>query len=128
MGTIINDVIAIIEEGRQKVYRAVNTYMVEAYWLAGRRIVEEELRGQDRAEYGKSIMKRLSEALTAKFGIGYSLSTLYDFKKFYITFSDEKIFHTACGKLSWSHNRLIMRIPDSKARTYYTVIPLYPTG
>src|SRR5690554_4552473 len=110
MEAVISDVINIIEEGRRKAYQAINTSMVEAYWLAGKRIVEDELAGNERAAYGKSVMKRLSEALTAKFGTGYSLSALYDFKKFYITFPDENIFHTACGKLSWSHNRLIMRI------------------
>jgi len=119
MEAVISDVINIIEEGRRKAYQAINTSMVEAYWLAGKRIVEDELAGNERAAYGKSVMKRLSEALTAKFGTGYSLSALYDFKKFYITFPDENIFHTACGKLSWSHNRLIMRISDPKARAYY---------
>lgn len=81
--------------------------------------VEEELQGQERAEYGKSIIKKLSEALTAKFGTGYSLSTLYDFKKFYTTFPDENIFHMACGKLACSHNRLIMRVNSPEARNYY---------
>lgn len=119
MESVISDVINIIEEGRRKAYRAINTAMVEAYWFAGKRIVEDELAGNHRAAYGKSVMRRLSEALTAKFGTGYSLSTLYDFKKFHITFSDENIFHTACGKLSWSHNRLIMRVSDPKARAYY---------
>lgn len=102
MENVIADVIAIIEAGRQKAYTSINTAMVEAYWLSGRRVVEEELQGQDRTEYGKSIIKSLSEALTKRFGAGYSLSALYDFKKFYMTFSDEKIFHTVCGKLSWS--------------------------
>ncbi len=87
------------------------------WWeMVGKRIVEEDMQSQDRAEYGKSIIKRLSEALTAKFGVGYSLSALYDFKKFYVTFSDEKIFHTACGKLNWSHNRLIMSVSEQRPK------------
>ncbi len=52
MEAVITDVINIIEEGRRKAYQAINSSMVEAYWLAGKRIVEDELEGQDRAEYG----------------------------------------------------------------------------
>jgi len=72
METVVADVIAIIEEGRKKAHSAVNTAMVEAYWLTGKRIAEEELQGQERAEYGKAIIKTLSDALTAKYGNGYS--------------------------------------------------------
>lgn len=116
---VISDVIHIIEEGRKKAYQAINTSMVEAYWLAGKRIVEDELDGHERAEYGKSIIKKLSEALTDKFGKGFSVATLYSFKQFYATFSDENIFYTLCRKLSWSHNRYIMRVVDKKAQLYY---------
>ncbi len=119
MEAVISDVIAIIEEGRKKAYQAINTSMVEAYWLAGKRIVEEELQGQERAAYGKSVMKRLSEALKIKFGKGYSMSSLYDFKKFYLTFPNQEIFHKLCGKLTWSHNRLLMRVTNQEARGYY---------
>lgn len=119
MEAVISDVIKIIEEGRSKAYQAINTAMVEAYWLAGKRIVENELEGHDRAEYGKSVIKKLSEALTARFGKGYSPATLYNFKQFYSTFPDEEIFYKLCRKLNWSHNRLIMRVADYKARHYY---------
>ncbi|MDM8176592.1 DUF1016 domain-containing protein [Olivibacter sp. LS-1] len=119
MEAVISDVIEIIEEGRRKAYQAINTSMVEAYWLAGKRIVEDELEGRNRAEYGKSIMKKLSEALMARFGRGYSPATLYNFKQFYSTFPDEEIFYKVCRKLNWSHNRLIMRVSNSEARMYY---------
>lgn len=119
MESVITDVINIIEEGRRKAYQAINTSMVEAYWLAGKRIVEDELEGKDRAEYGKSIINKLSTVLTVKFGKGYSTTNIYDFKKFYTTFPDENFFRTLCGKLSWSHNRVIMRVLDKNARLYY---------
>lgn len=119
MESVITDVIHIIEEGRRKAYRAINTSMVEAYWFAGERIVEDELEGQDRAEYGQSIIKRLSDALSIRFGSGYSPATLYNYKQFYTTFPDEEIFYTLCRKLSWSHNRAIMRVLDENARLYY---------
>lgn len=119
METVVADVIAIIEEGRRKAINAVNTSMVEAYWLTGKRIADEELQGQERAEYGKAVIKTLSEALTAKYGNGYSQTALYGFRKFYATYPEEKILYTVCTKLSWSHNRLIMRVENPKARDYY---------
>jgi len=119
MEAVISDVIEIIEEGRRKAYQTINTAMIEAYWLAGKRIVEDKLEGRDRAEYGKYIIQKLSELLTARFGSGYSPTTLYNFKKFYTTFPDENILYTLCTKLSWSHNRRIMRVIDKEARIYY---------
>jgi len=119
MEAVISDVIKIIEEGRSKAYKAINTAMVEAYWLAGKRIVKEGLDGEKRAEYSKYIIGKLSELLTARFGSGYSPTTLYNFKKFYITCPDENILYTLCTKLSWSHNRHIMRVIDRNARIYY---------
>ncbi len=119
MENVIADVIAIIEAGRQKAYTAINTAMVESYWLAGKRIVEEELQGQERADYGKAVVKMLSIALTEKYGKGYSPAALYNFKQFYSTYPEDQIFYTVCRKLSWSHNRLIMRVSDPQARSYY---------
>jgi len=119
MKTIITDVIAIIEEGRQKAYRAVNTSMVEAYWLTGKRIVEEEQDGQERAAYGQAIINELSKELNRRFGGGYSPANLRNFRQFYLTFPVEEICYTPCSKLSWSHNRLIMRVSDPNARQYY---------
>jgi len=120
METIIADVIAIIEEGRQKAYRAVNTSMVEAYWLTGKRIVEEEQHGQERAAYGKEVVKILSKRLTASFGRGFSETNIRSFRLFYLTFPNQnQIQQTVSAKLSWSHFQLIMRVSDSNARAYY---------
>lgn len=119
METVITDVIAIIEEARRKAYRAVSTSMVEAYWLVGRRIVEEEQGGQERAAYGQAVINELSKELNRRFGGGYSPANLRNFRQFYLTFPVEEICYTLCSKLSWSHNRLIMRVSDPKARQYY---------
>ena len=120
METIITDVIAIIEEGRRKAYHAVNTSMVEAYWLAGKRIVEEEQNGQERAAYGKEVVKMLSKQLSASFGRGFSETNIRSFRLFYLTFPNQnQIQQTVSAKLSWSHFQLIMRVSDSKARAYY---------
>lgn len=116
---VVADIVAIIEDGRKKAYSAINSAMIEAYWLTGKRIIEEEQQGKERATYGEAILKELSKELTAKYGRGYSFTNLYNFRQFYLTFSDYEIFYTVCRKLTWSHNRLIMRVENMKAREYY---------
>ncbi len=113
------DVKNILEQARGKARSAVNAAMVEAYWLIGRRIVEEEQRGQHKAEYGARLLENLSKALTSDFGKGFSYANLRNFRQFYLTYPDQEICYTVCSKLSWSHNRLIMRVDDPKARDYY---------
>lgn len=83
----ISEIKTILAQARQRAYAAVNTAMVEAYWLVGRRIVEEEQNGVERANYGAQLLKTLSQELTAEFGKGFSLTTLKNFKKFYLAFS-----------------------------------------
>lgn len=92
---------------------------LEAYWQIGKRIVQQEQHGEDRATYGESILKELSKALTAEFGKGFSYANLRNFRQFYLTYPDPEICYTLCSKLTWSHNRLIMRLEDVKARLYY---------
>ena len=109
----------IIFAARQKSYMAVNFAMVEAYWLMGRRIVEEEQQGNERAAYGEKILKTLSKELTKEFGKGFSERNLRDFRQFFLTFQETEIWHTLCAKLSWSHIRLIMRVENKDAQKYY---------
>jgi predicted nuclease of restriction endonuclease-like (RecB) superfamily len=116
---ITEDIRSILAEARRITARAVNTAMVTAYWLIGKRIVLEEQKGQDRANYGEKLLKNLSKELTAEFGNGFSYPNLYNMRLFYQTYTDTEKFYTLCIKLSWSHNRLIMRVPDANAREWY---------
>lgn len=115
--TFISDIRNIIIEARHKAYSAINTAMVEAYWLTGKRIVEEEQGGKERADYGKQILKELSAELTKEFGKGFSVGSLYYYRQFYTTFPD--IFATPWRILSWSHYKRLMQVSDSEARTWY---------
>ena len=83
----------------------------------GKRIVEEEQQGQTRANYGKQLLKSLSQALTEEFGKGFSVGSLYYYRQFYLTFPE--IFATPWRILSWSHYKRLMQVPDSKARNWY---------
>lgn len=113
----IQEIKQLVAYSRQEAYAAVNQAMVKAYWQIGRRIVEEEQGGAERANYGKQILKQLSVALTEEFGKGFSVQNLYYFRQFYLTFPE--IFHTPCGILTWSHYRRLLSVTDSQARNWY---------
>jgi hypothetical protein len=111
----VEDVVQIIEQARKKAYSATAFVMVEAYWLVGKRIVEDEQHGLEKASYGKAILEKLSKEL----GKGFGARTLRDFRQFYLVFPNWEYLAHLCAKLHWSHLRLIMRISDSDARNYY---------
>lgn len=137
------DIKTILEQARQNAVRAVNFSMVVAYWEIGKRIVEDEQHGNERAAYGESVLKELSKKLTADFGKGFTVVNLENFRKFYQIFSDNSksyavrriskgekasdlraIFDTSIPRamrteLSWTHYRLLMRVEDEAARNYY---------
>ena len=116
MDNYIDEIRTILVQARQKAYVSVNTAMVEAYWLVGKRIVEQEQHGEDRAVYGEGILKELSKALTYDLGQGFSYANLRNFRQFYLTYRNNEICYTLCSKLTWSHNRFIMRVEDPAAR------------
>lgn len=119
LSTFYADIKDILAQARNKARSAVNSAMVEAYWLIGQRIVQEEQQGNSRAGYGERLLENLSNALSASLGKGFSYANLRNFRQFYLTYPDQAICYTLCSKLSWSHNRLIMREEDPKARAYY---------
>ena len=93
-GTVSNDVAGIIEAARRSAVRAVNAAMTTAYWLIGRRIVEYEQGGKERAEYGEMLLQRLAQDLTAQFGRGFSYPNLNKFRQFYLSYPPERILST----------------------------------
>lgn len=104
----------IAAQGR--IYTAVNAAMVQAYWEIGEQIYIAC--GQnDRAEYGKGLLKYLSEKLTAEFGKGFTERNLRGMRQFYQCYSNR---NTLCADLSWSHYRILMRLSDDKRRAWYT--------
>ncbi len=117
--SFVQEIRRLLNEARQKAYVAVNWVMVEAYWNIGKRIVEEEQKGEERAAYGEAIIKELSKALTADFGKGFSIANLENFRYFYLTFPDAEKSYALRRELTWTHYRLIMRVANPKAREYY---------
>lgn len=109
----------ILLSARMQVRQTVNTAMVQSYWQIGRLIVEDEQGGEKRAEYGKRVLTELSRRLSAEFGKGFAPDNLRNFRQFYLCFTREEICDTVCSELSWSHFRMLMRIENKAARTWY---------
>ncbi|MDE6338094.1 MAG: PDDEXK nuclease domain-containing protein [Muribaculaceae bacterium] len=118
---LYNRASAIIEDARKRAYRQINESLVRRNWDLGKIIAEEELRGEDRAQYGASLIMALSKRLTAKYGKGFTKTNLYSFVRFYQLFPE--IFHSVSGKspqlLSWTHYRTLIQELDDEARHWY---------
>lgn len=118
---ILYDIRAIIETSQNNAYKAVNHALIQRNWLIGYRITQEELNGQNRAEYGAEVIKRLSIELTELYGKGFTKSNLYSYSLFFKTFP--QIFQTPSGKserlLSWSHYAALLQVKDKTARDWY---------
>lgn len=113
----------ILRVARTNTHRAVNLAMVEAYWNIGRKIVEEEQQGKERAEYGAALIKNLSVRLSGEFGKGFTESNLWNFRQFYLAFSaqdtrNQKLYALR-RELTWSHYRILMRVEKPDARAWY---------
>jgi len=118
---LYNRASTIIEGARDRAYRQVNESLVRRNWELGQIIAEEELNGEDRAQYGASVIKELSKRLTATYGKGFSKSYLYSFVQFYKT--HPSIFQSAIGKsdklLSWTHYFVLTQELNDDARCWY---------
>ena len=115
---VFEDVCSIIESAKDYAYKSVNIALVERNWLIGYRIAEEELKGNDRADYGLEIIKKLSKELTKQYGKGFDARNLYYFLSFYKSFPN--ILNALSSKskilLSWTHYRTLLQVFDKKAR------------
>jgi hypothetical protein len=90
------DIARILQTGRNQAQRAVNSVMVQTYWRLGQRIVEEEQQGEECAEYGQALIRKLSRYLGEQFGKGFSIANLKNFRQFYLTFPDFDQLVTHC--------------------------------
>ena len=109
---VFGDVSKIIDAARESAVRSVNAAMTAAYWLIGRRIVEFEQSGEERAEYGAALIERLAEDLTGRFGRGFSRQNVQNMRLFYLSYPIEKIRQTVSGKLPASPRRRIRQTPS----------------
>ena len=137
---LFSRVISILEQARSNIVRSINSSMVIAYWLIGREIVEEIQEGKERAQYGKQVIENLSKLLNEKYGSGFSVPNLRNFRQFYQIYQDRSIRYLSGSELklkskqypqgseletgfnsnlSWSHYRALMRVSNEEARVFY---------
>ena len=115
-----NKVSELLKEARRGVAQTVNKTMVYTYFEIGRMIVEEEQNGEERAKYGKQILKELSTRLKSEFGKGFSQRNLEQMRQFYLKYSKTQT-PSAEFNLSWSHYLNLMRIDNVDERKYYEI-------
>ena len=131
----LESVSAVLTQARKAAKTAVNLSMVYAYFEIGRMIIEEEQHGQDRAAYGKQILRELSVYLTRLYGKGFSVGNLKNMRQFYKVYAFDQIGETVFSQfenlpavstgrkffLSWSHYLKLMRISNVDERHFYEI-------
>jgi hypothetical protein len=99
---LFQDIGQLIDAARQRAAVAVNAELTLLYWQVGQRIQTEVLQGQ-RAEYGKQVIRSLSQRLTQAYGRGWGERQLRNCLRFAEQFPDRQIVQTLSAQLSWSH-------------------------
>ena len=108
----------VLTQARNRAWRAVNYEMVACYWEIGRLIIEEEQRGEARADYGARLIADISRRLTAEFGKGFDRTNLQHMRSFFMNFP---IRDAVRRELSWTHYRLLLRVEKPDARSFYEI-------
>lgn len=119
------NIVELLQSARNSIVRTINQTIVYTYYEIGKMIVEEEQQGQERAQYGKQVLKELSKKLTLDFGKGFSERNLEQMRQFYLVYS---ISQKSSAKsepphfqLSWSHYLKLMRMNDVTERQFYEI-------
>lgn len=118
MTPLLTEIRQLIADARTRVAATVNAELTLLYWQIGKRINTEILQGE-RAEYGKQVIATLAQQLTNEYGRGWGARQLRDCLRIAEVFPDERIVHTVCAQLSWSHLRLLVGIDDPLKRDFY---------
>lgn len=85
-----DEIVELLKMARSGVKQLIDSTMAHTYFDIGRRIVEEEQNGKERAEYGKEIIKNLSKRLTKEFGKGFSTTNIRQMRVFYIIYEKQQ--------------------------------------
>ena len=112
---LYNNIKNIVEQSRNKVYKKINTEMINLHWNIGRIIVEKQ-KGNDKAKYGDYLIEETSKKLTNMYGKGFSVQNLRRMRQFYMYFP---IRSTISSELSISHYYELIRIKDENKRNFY---------
>lgn len=112
----IQQIQAIISNAQAQAIRSVDTERVLMYWQIGKTIFEEEQQGKDRAEYGKFLLKSISDVFQPQFGTGFSVRQLEMNRQFYKQFP---IANALRSQFNWTHYRTLIRIENQDKKDFY---------
>jgi len=113
---ILEHIKGIIANAQAKAIRSVDTERVLMYWQIGKVIFEEEQQGKDRADYGKYLIKSISEAFQPTLGTGFSVRQLERYRQFYRTFP---IASALRSQFNWTHYKNLISIDNQDKREFY---------
>jgi predicted nuclease of restriction endonuclease-like (RecB) superfamily len=113
---ILIQIKAIIANAQAKAIVSVDNERVLMYWQIGKVIFEEEQQGKDRAEYGKYLIKSISDEFQPKLGTGFTVRQLEMNRQFYRIFP---ITNALRSQFSWTHYRTLIRIDNQDKREFY---------
>lgn len=117
---LLADARAIIDAAQRSAHRSVNAALVYRNWLLGRRIAEEDLGGESRADYGKRVIMGLSDDLTTTYGKGFDFGSLYKYLLFFRRFPIlDSLSPKSGGLLSWTHYRKLLQVENHDALRWY---------
>ena len=113
---LYNEVREIIASARQGAVRSVDFSRVQMYWNIGKRILETEQGGKERAEYGSYLLKNLAKRLEPEYGSGFSVRQLERSRQFYKMYPIATALRT---QFNWTQYKLLLAISDDYKREYY---------
>lgn len=113
---MVKEIINLVNEIKSNLANEINKSIVYVYWNIGKIIVSNESEYNNRLEYGKEVLKGISNELTKHIGKGYSVSNLKYMRMFYKAYPN---FDEISSSLSWSHYLELMIIEDEDKRNFY---------
>ena len=113
-GALYTDVCGIIDGARGRLATYINAEICMTNWYVGKRIKEDVLDNQ-RASYGKQVVKNLAVKLTAKYGNGWGFYKLQHCLRAASVFTEDEIVYAVRTQLSWTQLRSLMGLKERKA-------------
>ena len=131
----VEEIKELLNSAKEQVKTSINLAMVYTYYEIGRRIVNHEQNGKNRADYGKEILKNLSNELTKEFGKGYSVDNLKLMRRFFLIYKNDQIGESVIPKsdllpktlegrsfyLGWTQYVKIMALSNKNERHFYEI-------
>lgn len=119
LSKFVDDIKGIVRKYRTEAAYSLNIFIIHERWEIGQRIVEEDQKGELRAQYGSRLLDVLSKELTVELGKGYTPRNLAYYRLLYIDFPEWEILHTRVQNLTWSHIRTVLGEKSESGRNWY---------